>query len=288
LSSGIEPASSDIKPASRGIDLKSRRRDAAPHLGRDVARRTLRLIVNADDLGGGRAVDDATFALMRRGLVTSATILANGPTALSAMRRALKYPDRSFGVHLNLTEFAPLTTDPGLCPILDPDGRFVLQGVRRVLVTPALSQAIFRELCAQIETVQRAGVPVSHLDGHHHVHAIPALLPVVKRIQRRYGLRRVRIAPNLNFGSRWALLRRARRTVWNEVLRRVYPTVTTDGFGALTDFLALASRSLPAFRSVEVMVHPGSPDDEPETRLLTESLWQGLPFDVQPISWFDL
>jgi len=37
------------------------------------------IIVNADDLGGTVAINDAIFGLMEHGLVTSATILANAP-----------------------------------------------------------------------------------------------------------------------------------------------------------------------------------------------------------------
>jgi hypothetical protein len=43
-----------------------------------MVRQSMLLIVNADDLGASEAVNDETFALMESGLVTSATLMANG------------------------------------------------------------------------------------------------------------------------------------------------------------------------------------------------------------------
>ena len=50
------------------------------------------LIVNADDLGATVPVNDAIFSLMDRGLVTSATILANGVAFRDAAARLKNYP----------------------------------------------------------------------------------------------------------------------------------------------------------------------------------------------------
>ena len=72
----------------------------------------MRIIINADDLGISQEVNDAIFGLMAEGKVTSATILANGPAVEEAARRVAEFPECSFGVHLNLTEFKPWTMGP--------------------------------------------------------------------------------------------------------------------------------------------------------------------------------
>jgi predicted glycoside hydrolase/deacetylase ChbG (UPF0249 family) len=63
----------------------------------------IRLIVNADDLGCGPARDRGIFRAFQQGIVTSASLLANGRTFAEAAReaRTLGLP---VGVHLNLAE----------------------------------------------------------------------------------------------------------------------------------------------------------------------------------------
>ena len=45
---------------------------------------SIAIIVNADDLGMSAAVNEATFDLMSRGRISSATLLANAPAAREA------------------------------------------------------------------------------------------------------------------------------------------------------------------------------------------------------------
>ena len=44
------------------------------------------VIVNADDLGMSQEVNDATFELMSKGRISSATIMANAPATREAAR----------------------------------------------------------------------------------------------------------------------------------------------------------------------------------------------------------
>jgi len=155
------------------------------------------LIVNADDLGATVPVNDAIFSLMDRGLVTSATILANGVAFSDAAARLKNYPRRSFGVHLNLSAFPPLHPTPGLAPILDEDGHMSKARLDRVRWTPSLCRAMYVELSAQVERCLEAGVRVSHFDSHHHTHTIPWLLPVLVGLRDRFGVSRMRGTINI-------------------------------------------------------------------------------------------
>jgi predicted glycoside hydrolase/deacetylase ChbG (UPF0249 family) len=101
----------------------------------------------------------------------------------------------SFGVHLNLTVFPPLQPSPQLKPILDADGSLSPK-LFKTQLTPQLRRAIFDELTAQVERALSAGIPVSHFDSHQHIHTLPMLFPVLKALQRRFGIRRVRSTIN--------------------------------------------------------------------------------------------
>lgn len=242
------------------------------------------LIVNADDLGTSQSINEETFALMESGLVTSATIIANAPAFEHAAERIANFPNCSFGVHLNLTVFPPLSTCGGLEPVLDGNGR-LSQKLFHTSMSAGLRDSFLRELTAQVQRALEAGVPVSHFDSHQYVHTIPRLFPVLKRLERRFGIWKVRSTLNLlPAGERMTALRSFKKWCFGVALRHYYATASPDGLGHFRDFhAALRAGRFPRFRSLELMVHPGTsnPRYNEEVALL-RSGWQGfLPPDVK-------
>ncbi|MDA1183363.1 MAG: ChbG/HpnK family deacetylase [Acidobacteria bacterium] len=231
-------------------------------------RAPLEVIVNADDLGLSKHVNAEIFRLIDAGRVTSATLIANGPAIEEASRRTRDVPGVSFGAHLNLTEFAPLTGPRGLGPLVDADGGF-LGNIRRVKIRAALRQAIRAEWNAQIGRLRALGIDVSHIDSHHHVHTIPGLFSTLKAVQRDSGIRRVRISKNV-FARRErpAMGLIARKAIWNAALRNYVRTKTTDAFTDLATMIGGTPGERPPGRTLELMVHPGSPVFAPETAAL--------------------
>lgn len=234
----------------------------------------LRVVINCDDLGMSPQINLAIFRLMDTGRVTSATVIANGPGAEDAARRLKEYSAVSFGVHLNATEFKPLTDHPGLRPLRGGNGEFV-NLVRHVPLNSAVRDGVYAEWCAQVERALELGIPVSHLDSHHHTHTVPALFGVLKRIQRKFRVHRIRITRNLfspqeRIGARERLLKKT----WNFALRHYgMATRTTDWFTSFRVFRQqLQAGSYPT-GTLELSAHPGSPDYDEETNLLTEK-WE--------------
>jgi predicted glycoside hydrolase/deacetylase ChbG (UPF0249 family) len=236
------------------------------------------LIVNADDLGASEPINDEIFSLMEAGLVTSATLMTNAAAFEHAVRRLRDFPRCSFGIHLNLTAFAPLSGRDGLEAVLGADGKFS----KRLFQTPipaSLRPALLRELSAQVQRALDAKVPISHFDSHHHMHTIPGLFPVLKSLQREFGIRKVRSTISLlPGGGRMGVLRRLKKGLFNFALRNVYATQSPQGFGEFRDFLPLLSaRRVPRLESLELMVHPGTstPHYEREIAQL-RSGWRAL------------
>ena len=252
----------------------------------------VRFIVNADDLGMSDAVNEAIFDGMAVGVVTSSTILAAGPAAAAAVERARSFPQASFGVHLNLSSFRPLAPSADLRAILNEDGSFHEHAIRRVGWSARLVNAIATEWEAQVKWVIDAGINVSHLDGHHHVHMLPGLFPALKRVQRRFGLRRVRGTWNIYDREHApARLLRLQKRLWLAALRGFWPTRTTD---ALSDFLmflravdegVFASGRWP--RTIELMVHPNGIEAESgeEARALRSNWLDRLPCAATLVSY---
>lgn len=225
---------------------------------------------------------------MKQGNVTSATLMANGPAIGETVREILQYPRCSFGVHLNLTQFSPLTSIDRLAVLLRPSGHFA-GNIWNIRIDSALREAIYQEWCAQIEKISSLGVAVSHLDSHHHVHTIPALFPALKSVQKRFGIRKVRISRNMYCSRRpasRALL--CLKRVWIFALRYYYHTQTTQGFTGFSSFFILAQRRAIRYGSIELMVHPGSDGYEGETALLRSDWRQRLPYQFELLSYNDL
>lgn len=139
-----------------------------------------RLIVNADDLGADASRDAGIFEAIRAGVVTSASILANGPSLGNSLRKILSLPpDKiSWGIHLNLSEGTPLTE--GLRRLCGKDGRFLGKAPAHELLSrrgdAELEKEIALEMGAQISSLQNSGILLSHLDGHQHIHVFPAVI----------------------------------------------------------------------------------------------------------------
>ena len=161
------------------------------------------LIVNADDFGISEGVNRGVAEACERGILTSATLMVNMPAFEDALRVARGLPNLGLGVHLNLTSGVPVLPPQRVHGLVGPKGRFLPMGtllrgltLGRVPLTQAEA-----ELSAQIEKALEAGVAVTHLDSHHHVHVHPALHGLVVRLARRYGIKAVRSTVELRAGG---------------------------------------------------------------------------------------
>ncbi len=234
----------------------------------------MRVIVNADDLGASHDVNEAIFAMMSRGRVSSATIMGNGPAVEEALREAKRFPQCSFGIHLNMTQYAPLTRSPRLAPALR-DGELARD---RLLAAPrraGLVLAAYEEWRAQVGRVIDAGIPVSHFDSHHHVHTMPFLLPALKALMAHFRIRRIRLSKNLYTpAARPPRRKLVEKAAFNAALRHVLPRArTTSSFTEFQSFYDLVTSGLPIDApSIELMAHPGADSEKyrSETALIAE------------------
>ena len=251
------------------------------------------VIINADDLGASAKVNDAIFELMESRLATSATLLANGPYLKDASKRLLNFPECSFGVHLNITQFRPLVYSDELKVLLDKDGCFSSsKKISKIKITSSLSYAIYREFSAQVEKLLSLGIKISHIDSHYHIHtAIPMIFPILKRIQKKYGLRKVRISKNIYpYDYKVPKKRLLKKRVYNFILRHYYQTKTTSGFTNFITFYENGKlKKLGRHKTIEVVIHPGGAGSYEDETTLLKSSWQGLlPFTIDLISYYQL
>jgi YdjC-like protein len=135
-------------------------------------------------------------------------------------------------------------------------------------MTAALRTAIYDELSAQILRVIAAGVPVTHLDSHQHIHTLPKLFPVLKGLQRRFQIRRIRSTINLlPLGERMAMSRLLKKRLFKFALRHAYRTISPDGLGEFRDFYAcLTTNQIPVLSDPGIDGTSRCPQDALQSR----------------------
>ncbi len=245
-----------------------------------------RLVVNGDDFGMTESVNQGILEAHRRGILTSTTVLANGTAFDSAVALASGAPALGVGVHLNLTDGRPVSDPARVSTLVDSAGNFSggpATLLKRMLRRRVNLAEVERELDAQIQRVRSAGIDVTHLDGHKHVHMLPGIFAVVVNLARKHGIPGIRCAAERRL-SFWTLLRHngssmvqvMRQSVAAGALTWVAPGLRARlaqaglaypmyFYGVMqTGFLDAASlgailRDLPAGTS-ELMCHPGYVD----------------------------
>ena len=152
------------------------------------------IVIHADDFGETVAITNGIRRGIEAGVLTSTSIMANMPATRYALERFPALAGyASFGVHLNLCEGRPLTRGRSL---VDENAEFYPKHllIRHALRGQLSLQDLEREIAAQIALVRDAGVPVSHVDGHKHLHQLPLVSTAVANVLPRFGIVRVRLA----------------------------------------------------------------------------------------------
>ena len=155
------------------------------------------LIVNADDLGWTDGVNRGIVEAFRNGIVTSTSLLANGAAFAGGVAAAKSAPGLGMGVHLNLSDGAPVADRETVTSLLNDEGLFA-GGPESLLLRRArgglpLNEVEF-EWDAQIQKVRDAGIAPTHLDGHKHVHMLPGLFEIALRLAKRHNIGAIRVS----------------------------------------------------------------------------------------------
>ncbi|MGM0865252.1 MAG: chitin disaccharide deacetylase [Bacillota bacterium] len=143
------------------------------------------VIVNADDFGLCRGVNYGIVDSHRFGIVNSTTMLVNMPGTGHAVELARLYPELQVGIHLTLTCGRPVSG--GVPSLLGERGFF--RYTSRIFEEKEIDvDEVELEWEAQVDKFLSFGLPLSHIDSHHHVHSFRPLIPLVKRLSERYGV----------------------------------------------------------------------------------------------------
>lgn len=126
-----------------------------------------KLIVVSDDFGYSRAINHAIIDAHQEGILTSASIMTNGPAFEHAIKLAKENPNLGVGVHLVLTFSEPLSSD--VPSLVDENESFYRPEAYRQAFAIADPDDLYKEWDAQIRKVIEAGIQPTHLNTHHRI-----------------------------------------------------------------------------------------------------------------------
>ena len=153
------------------------------------------LIVNADDFGLTESINRGIMVAHRDGILTSASLLANGPAFDQAIASSQQFPQLSVGVHLNISEGSPVSPAARIPSLVNGRGELHLSPFHlwvRILMGQISLEDIHSECRAQVLKLLDAGLGPSHLDGHLHVHVLPQLSHILIALAREFCIPYVR------------------------------------------------------------------------------------------------
>ena len=243
-----------------------------------------RLIINADDFGLTAGINSAILKAHLEGVVTSATLMANGSAFDQAVSRTVSAPSLSIGCHVMLVDGSSLLQPARVSTLLagrdstsfyQSAGALAWRAIAR-RIDPA---QIELEAVEQIRKLQSTGISVTHIDTHKHTHILPQVLRPLLRAAQTCGVRKIRnpFGPMLLAG----LFRHAR--VWKrwiefralQTLARTFRETVKDAGIITTDgtigIVATGALDKELFHSLienlsdgtwEFVCHPGYNDPE--------------------------
>ena len=254
----------------------------------------MRFIVHADDCGLTRQISEDIFDCLSCGPLNSVSVIMGGTHAVASLQKLTLMPHVRTCLHLNILEGHCTAPVAQVRPLVNPQGIF-RYGLGQMLALLAagtasnkknLLSAIRTELEAQADAFTAAFPSMDsrgglHLDGHLHIHSMPALRQTMTEFMHERRPTYVRLPKEPAHLAPLPLLplvvgcaRRALLAHWSKgfetlldragIAHNTYLCGLVSG-GSLT--AARAAASLAAIKRmqrqaplVEIMCHPGGID----------------------------
>ena len=239
------------------------------------------VVVNADDLGLSRDINEGIFAGLELGAISDVSILIHAPNAFEAVGRLRVIGLKSVGLHINLDERLGWSS-PGRERLSRPE-------LMALLDTPAFLKRCREDARMQIEQCIACGLEITHIDTHHHVHGFFPLFTEFLGLAKEYRIPAMRHSRNgYTLTTRQPIPfdpSRCRRM--EELMRQegvFFCSAMVEGAGKLEE--------IPSFPA-ELVVHPSRGADpwrKREMETLTSPGFQSCleAVDVRIVSFKDL
>jgi len=157
-----------------------------------------KIIIIADDFGMSPGINKAIQNAVLENLIDGAGIIANGHCANEAINFALKQKEEIlWGLHFNCEYGKALNIQSEPNTLVNKSG-FLYHSFSGIFIRyyifkdKSLATSIEAELNAQIDKLENAGITLSYIDSHRHIHAIPFIYRIVDKVSRERDIKRIR------------------------------------------------------------------------------------------------
>lgn len=155
-----------------------------------------RLIVNADDFGASRSINEAVIRAHQEGILTSASLMVNESACGEAVARAREHPQLGVGLHLALSHGHAALPQEKIPGLVDARGEFSAKAEAtgfRYFMRRELRPQIRAEIRAQFAAFKATGLTLDHVNGHLHFHLHPTVFRILMEEAEALGIRRMRL-----------------------------------------------------------------------------------------------
>src|SRR6185369_3869370 len=278
---------------SREIQASKSQASAAPAESRGSASALLpdsqndkrsahRLIVNADDFGVSEPVNQAIIRAFNEGVLTSASLMVTGAAFEQAVMLAKENPGLAVGIHLVTVAGRSALPRSEIPSLVDQGGNFsnnpTAAGLK-YFFSPRARRELRTELAAQFEKFHSTGLPLSHIDGHLHLHVHPVIFDAALELGAQYGTRRMRVPDEerrlaLQFDSSNVGLKTVHALLFGGLARHMNKKLRARGFsfpervygnlqsGRMSERYFLYTLDHLTADTTEIYFHPAVYDDE--------------------------
>ncbi|MEH2247915.1 hopanoid biosynthesis-associated protein HpnK [Nostoc sp.] len=153
-------------------------------------------IINGDDFGFSKGVNQAIIKAHKEGVLTSTSLMVSADAAKEAVTFAKANPNLAVGLHLVLVCGRPVLPPEQIPHLVDKQGNFsnspLFAGLRYQFVKET-HQELRQEIRAQLEKYRSTGLPLSHLDGHLHLHIHPVVLRILVDLAAEFDIKVIRL-----------------------------------------------------------------------------------------------
>jgi predicted glycoside hydrolase/deacetylase ChbG (UPF0249 family) len=211
-----------------------------------------KLIFNADDLGLSRGVNRGILECYKNGIVNSASLMTTTPYFEETVFLIKENKLTNIGLHFNLTEGKPLLISHKT--MVDKAGNFMRNICDEENV---VLLEVEQELEAQLKKAIDAGVLITHLDSHHHIHMSANVSNAFLKIAHRYNLPLRKIENNYRHP-----IKRMKHYMQFKKHQFYTDSFSSDFYGEEATVETLNSIIKNAKGSIEIMCHPGYQEEE--------------------------
>jgi len=243
------------------------------------------IIVNADDFGMTPGTNKAIFKGFDHGIITHTSIMSNADYFTEAVDGLKKRKNLNVGVHLNLTYGKALNNNR---IYNDKKGLFNL-GFMAILVKSLFNKDFIKEVKKEFELQIRhildAGITITHIDSHRHIHLIPKIYNIVIDLSVKYNITRVRlvnenfidslsIAKSLDFIPNGGLVKFILLKTFSKINTQKIKPYNLRFFSILYTGMVrkdIFEKLRASKYDYEIMIHPGIIDADLEAKFYNES-----------------